>query len=176
MNSTKLLLLSVNFIFGIILLLSYYYQIQNNKKKLPLLWGKIKKKWLVSLSIIIAAIGYIYLIYYLLSQVKYTPRNKQIVNNISILFAIILIISMFWLPLSLYYLNNRNNNRLTMLAILLVLFIVGFSAYKNVYLVKKLQDDNKHILSKNLAVLGASYFFIHTFFVDFIGWSYHFFV
>jgi hypothetical protein len=160
-------------ILGSILIYSYYYYAIKNSKIVNQLWGNItKNKNLLKtyyLSMFLSFIGFLFLFYYLLTNNNFTQTN---INTIFISLLFIVIISMFWMPLSLYYL--KNNNELIKYLILFVLFIVAFSSF---ILLRTLFNinDNKNKIVYILAITGMTYFFIHTFFFDFILWSYNFF-
>lgn len=161
-------------ILGIILIYSYYYFAKKNLKIVNELWGSIlKNKSLLKiyyLSMFLSLIGFLFLFAYLLINSNFTYNN---INRIFICLIFIVVFSMFWMPLSLNYLKNKSN--LIKYLILFVLFIVAlFSFILSITLFKIV--DNKNILIHNLAIIGMSYFFIHTFFFDFILWSYHFFI
>jgi hypothetical protein len=81
---------------------------------------------------------------------------------------------MFWMPLSLYYVKNKSE--LIKYLIILVLFLVALSTLYLLYVLKNKNINDKYNgLSKNLALIGMTYFFIHAFFFDTITWSYNFF-
>ena len=77
---------------------------------------------------------------------------------------------MFWMPASLMYLHKKTN--MNKYLVLLVLFLVAMTSLYLVYLLSRYSDNG---LSKDLAIYGITYFFIHAFFFDFITWSYNFF-
>jgi hypothetical protein len=156
-------------ILGVILLYSYYYFLKYDPKLL--LWGKIKGNLLniYYISMILSLIGFILLFYYLIINNNFTQND---INKLLFSLICIIVLSMFWMPLSLYYLKNKST--LIKYLDLLVLFLVALSTF---YLLTVLYNanDNKNIISKRLAFSGMIYFFIHTFFFDFITWSYNFF-
>ena len=160
-------------ILGIILIYSYYYFAKENLKIVNQLWGNIlKNKSLLKiyyLSMFLSLIGFLFLFYYLMINNTFTQNN---IYHIFILLLFIVIFSIFWMPLSLNYLKNKSN--LIKYLILFVLFVVALSSFILSITLFKIVD-NKNILIHNLAMIGMSYFFIHTFFFDFILWSYHFF-
>ena len=160
-------------ILGIILIYSYYYFAKENLKIVNQLWGDIiKSKNILNmyyLSMFLSLFGFLFLFYYLMINNTFTQNN---IYHIFILLLFIVIFSIFWMPLSLNYLKNKSN--LIKYLILFVLFVVALSSFILSITLFKIVD-NKNILIHNLAMIGMSYFFIHTFFFDFILWSYHFF-
>ena len=76
----------------------------------------------------------------------------------------LILASMLWMPLSIKYLNNKEE--LTKVAIILILFVVAMCALAIFYKIFKLNDTGKF---KNLAL------FLHTFLLDFLNWNYNFF-
>jgi hypothetical protein len=158
-------------ILGIILLYSYYYFLMKNPNSQSLLWGKIKGNFLnvYYVSMLLSLIGFILLFHYLIINNSFTQNE---VNKLLISLICIIVISMFWMPLSLYYLKNKN--AITKYLDLLVLFLVALSTFYLLTVISNI-NDNKNIVSKKLAFFGMLYFFIHVFFFDFISWSYNFF-
>ena len=152
-------------ILGIILIYSYYYFAKENLKIVNQLWGNIlKNKSLLKiyyLSMFLSLIGFLFLFYYLMINNTFTQNN---IYHIFILLLFIVVFSIFWMPLSLNYLQNKSN--LIKYLILFVLFVVALSSFILSITLFKIVD-NKNILIHNLAMIGMSYFFIHTFFFDF---------
>jgi hypothetical protein len=154
---------------GIILLYSYYYFLKYDPKLL--LWGRIKGQFLnvYYISMILSLIGFILLFYYLIINNNFTQIE---VNKLLISLISIIVISMFWMPLSLYYLKYKS--AIIKYLDIFVLFLVALSTF---YLLTILYNtnDTKNIISNRMALGGMIYFFIHVFFFDFISWSYNFF-
>lgn len=157
-------------IIGIILLYSYYYYATNYKNVLEL-WGKIKGNLLFTyyLSMIISAISFLCLIYYLFISKN---LNKIEINNLFLGIFSVVFFSIFWMPLSLNYLKNKNNY--TKLLIYIVLFIVALSTFYILYTLYNIKD-NQNMFVKQIAFFAMIYFFIHVFFFDFILWTNNFF-
>jgi len=157
-------------ILGIILLYSYYYFFKNdnNSKKL---WGKINGNLLkiYYVSMLLSTLGFLLLFYYIVTSNIFTQNN---INLIFGLLVAIIVISMFWMPLSLNYLKNKNES--IKYLIILVLFLVALSTLYLLYILQNINDKSNKF-SKNLALIGMSYFFIHALFFDTITWSYNFF-
>ena len=169
-NNIFILILAI---LGIILLYSYYYFFKNYSNSTKL-WGRVKGNLLniYYLSMILSTIGFLLLFYYIIIYNNFTQHN---INQIFGLLAGIIIISMFWMPLSLYYFKNKKD--LIKYLIILILLLVSLITLYLLFVLKNIDNinDNKYKISKNLALIGMTYFFIHAFFFDTILWSYNFF-
>lgn len=157
-------------ILGIVLLYSYYYFFKNdnNSKKL---WGKVTGNLLNTyyVSMILSILGFLLLFYYIVISNNFTQNN---INLIFGLLIAIIVISMFWMPLSLCYIKNKSE--IIKYLIIFILFLVALSTLYLLYVLKNINDKYNE-LSKNLALIGMTYFFIHAFFFDTVTWSYNFF-
>ena len=153
-------------ILGVILLYSYYYYAQ--KSNVMKLWGNIKGNLLIVyyLSMLLSTIGFLLLFYYLITSNKLT---KNQCTQIFIALILIVFVSIFWMPLSLYYLKNKKE--LIKYLIILVLLIVAMSTLYLIYVLFKIDDRS---IENILAKIGMIYFFIHAFFFDSLLWSYNF--
>lgn len=165
--------LSIITILGILLLYSYYYFLNLKKSNLNDLWGKIEQKGafynFYLISMIIAALGFMLMMYYLLICNSFTKKD---IKHIFIASLIILIASMCWMPLSLEYLRHPSI-WLKILIICILLLVAGGSYYTmlRLYWTK----DTKDNITRILAILGIKYLFLHTFILDLIIWSKNFF-
>lgn len=178
LTNQKWAILLTNIIFGTILIYSYYHYITKSGVPIKKLWGKaykVNKLYLVSM--ILAALGYLIVLIFSIFKTPNTKTNHVILSNLMIIQALIVVVSMLWLPVTLIYIKMKINKLFIMLAILLILFIVAMTSAKQFLLVKSLIPENNNCAKtmKILANLGAGYFFIHTFFFDFIGWNIGFF-
>lgn len=169
-NRSYILILSL---FGIILLYSYYYFLKDNNNTLKL-WGSIKGNLLkiYYMSMLLSLIGFIFLFFYLYFSDNFLKND---ILKIFIYTSMIILISIFWTPLSLAYLKTKDN--IYKYLTLFVLFLVALSTFLLLISLYNVNyaSDTKYIVNKNLALIGMSYFFIHVFLFDFIIWSYHFF-
>ena len=158
-------------ILGLLLLYSYYYYGTKGNINMEKLWGNIKDplKTFNIISIFITAFGFLLMLSYLHKTNSLSPTQIQ-----KLLTAILIIItvSLFWMPLSIEYLKGNKQSTFLKYLILLVLFIVAFTG---LYVVISLNSikETRYKGSKKLAVYGMSYFFLHTFGLDFITWSYN---
>jgi hypothetical protein len=169
MNS---LILVTNIILGAILLFSYYYLASKNPGEIDKLWGNIKGdvRNLYKVSIILAGIGYVYMLYFLVFKVK---NNRELLNKILLFQIILIVISMLWMPISLNYLTNKHVY--SKFLIIFIVFIVGIAALGNAVNIYKLDVPSKNKTGKIMALTGAGYLFFQTFVMDFLSWTYNFF-
>ena len=178
LTNQKCAILAMNVIFGAILIYSYYHYITKGGVPDKMLWGKIYKLKKVYLaSMILAAIGYLLLLLFVVFKTPNTKVNNGILSNLLVIQVLIVVVSMLWLPMTLAYLKEKTNKTFTMVAVLLILFIVALASAKQFLLVRNLTPESNNCAKtmKTLAKLGAGYFFVHTFFFDFVGWDIGFF-
>ena len=159
-----------NVILGLLLLASYYYFGYENKDTVDKLWGNIKGNYknFTIVTIIITTILYLFTFYYI--GFKSDKLDQNIIKNIVLHQAILILASILWMPLSIKYLNKKEE--LTKVAIILILFVVAMCALAIFYNIFKLNDKGKF---KNLALLGAGVLFFQTFILDFLNWNNNFF-
>ena len=157
-------------IFGLLLLYSYY-EFLANANSMEVFWGAIKGNlrtfYMISLGVIICA--FILLLFYLMNTNSLTE-----IEGFKIFIALfgITIFSLFWLPLSLLYVNYNKNKSFVKLLIIITLFLVAFSAFYFLIVFKNIKDNS---LYKKIVFFGMIYLFFHVFFLDFIFWDYFFF-
>lgn len=157
-------------IFGLLLLYSYY-EFLANANSMEIFWGAIKGNlrtfYMISLGLIICA--FILLLFYLMNTKSLTEMEGF---KIFIALFGITIFSLFWLPLSVLYVNYNKNKSFVKLLIIITLFLVAFSAFYFLTVFKDVKDNS---LYKNVVFYGMVYLFCHVFFLDFIFWDYFFF-
>ena len=157
-------------IFGLLLLYSYY-EFLYNLNSMEIFWGAIKgnlrKFYMISLIVIIFA--FILLLFYLMNTNSLTE-----IEGFKIFIALfgITIFSLFWLPLSLLYVNYNMNKNLIKFLVIITLFLVSISAFYFLTVFKNIKDNS---LFKKIVFFGMIYLFCHVFFLDFILWDYFFF-
>ena len=168
MNYTVLL---INFILGGLLLYSYYF-LYNKMRNPRILWGRIKEKYknLYLLSILLATIGYLLMLNFVVFRVK---NNNNKMHEILSFQIIIILASMLWMPLSIRY--HKNKNIIVKFLVILTLFTVAIASLGNALKVSSLIVPKKENMYKVNAVVGSLYLFFHTFVVDFLFWNYNFF-
>ena len=178
LTNQKWAILAMNIIFGGILIYSYYHYITKGGVPTKTLWGKAYKLEKVYLaSLILAAVGYLLVLVFSVFKTPNTKANNGILANLFVIQVLIVVVSMLWLPMTLAYLKEKKNRTFSMIAVLLILFIVALASAKQILLVKNLNPENNSCAKtmKTLAKVGAGYFFVHTFFFDFMGWDIGFF-
>lgn len=158
-------------LLGAILLLTYYNFIQSGKNNAELLWGRIKDNLqiLFCVSMFITMISFFIVLYYL-----YITESLDYNNSLQILITIsaVIILSMFWMPMSLKYVTFKlDKYKALITAILLFVSITSLLLSIEIYKIK----EKKYVMQKNIAFAGAIYFFFHTFVLDTIIWTQHFF-
>ena len=157
-------------IFGLLLLYSYY-EFLANANSMEIFWGAIKGNlrtfYMISLGVIICA--FILLLFYLMNTNSLTEMEGF---KIFIALFGITIFSLFWLPLSVLYVNYNKNKSFVKLLIIITLFLVAFSAFYFLTVFKDVKDNS---LYKNIVFYSMVYLFCHVFFLDFIFWDYFFF-
>ena len=156
-------------ILGIALLYQYYYFATTEKNVLQL-WGRIKGTLLnvYYVSMILSALGFLVFFYYLFISNSFSSSE---ITKLFIALLLIIIISMFWMPLSFRYLKKKSD--LLKYLIILVLFLVAASTMYLIYVLYNVKEQ-KYVAYKNAALGGMIYFFIHAFFFDCITWSYNY--
>lgn len=111
-------------ILAIILTYSYYYYVKNNYNKIHLLWGNIKGNLLYFyyFSILLAVVAFILSFIYLLKTDSLTENQS---TKLFISLSLMIIFSMFWFPVTLYYINNKKE--IYKYLILFILLMVSLS-------------------------------------------------
>ena len=165
MNNTLLL------ISGAILLYSYY-RLGVNTPYVNKLWGKIDGNFknVYIISIFISAFPFLLTVYYLNVDKK---LDQQIKNKIYLGLLGIVLFSIFWMPLSILYLLKKEDKCMIRKLVIFTLFLVAASAF---YVLRELYLINDNSLIYKGSFYGMCYFFFHVFVLDFITWSYNFFV
>ena len=160
-------------LLGTLLLYSYYYYGTTNKKNADKLWGGINSylKTFYIISMCLSAIGFLTLLSYLFKSTSLTSLQA---SHIVIGLVCIIIFSLFWMPLSLYYLKNGSSSLSIQYTIIAVLLSVAFASLYSLTLINNIKEKTNTI-HKQIAVIGMSYFFFHTFVLDSLLWSYNFF-
>lgn len=160
---------------GAILLYSYYYLVTTNSNVAGKLWGRINNiphlTKVYVFSMFLSAFGFLYTLYYLYKTNSLSHKETQL---IPMSFIAIIVSSLFWMPLSLNYLTDKKKLQYLKYTIIGVLSIVAFSSLYSTALINNIKERN-YKLQHNIATYGMMYFFIHTFFLDNLIWSYNFF-
>jgi len=158
-------------ILGSLLIYSYYYYGTNDPKNALKLWGDIDSylRTFYIISMGLSAIGFLTLLSYLL---KSNSLSSLQASHIVIALLCIIIFSLFWMPLSLVYLKSSYVS--IKYSIIVILLIVAFASLYSLTLINNIKEKTYN-LHKQMALIGTSYFFFHTFVLDSLLWSYKFF-
>jgi len=156
-------------IVGSILLYSYYHFLQ--KTKVDTLWGRIKGNYrsFYYISMLISAIGFLLLLYYLYKKRDFTDCQ---VDTFYLWILVFVVISIFWMPFSIEYTVNRKSY--IQYTIYFVLFLVALAALMILHTLLNIKEK-EFVQEKQLAILGTGYLFFHTFVMDLILWTQSFF-
>lgn len=177
-TNEKWTLLFVYFVLGAVLIYSYYHYITKGGVSVKTLWGKAySMRQIYTMSIILCLISYLIIMLFVVFKTPNSRQNTALISNLVVINVLIITISMLWLPLTILYVKEKRSKGVSMMGVLLVLFIVGMASYKQINLVNALTPESNNCAQtmKTVATIGAGYFFFHTFFLDFLGWSYGFF-
>lgn len=172
MTKQQLILLTINFFGGTAVILSYLLGIRSHPGSGSALWGGVPN-WLrpiYGISMLIAALGYLCFIYYILFRI--IPAEMQIANKFgfSIFYPIflgILVPSALWMPLTFKMISQPSS--FTWAGIRIVLIIVGLASCVLVWALLNMQVKASS-LPYWLAVAGSVYFAFHTAFLDMVLW------
>lgn len=154
-----------------VLLISSYYIYLSKITNIDLFWGKTNlfyRNYLFIVSMVVCTIAFICMLIYLYLKDNFT---KIEITNIFMSLLGIVLISLFWLPLTILYINYKKSRSLTLILLLLVLLIVGMSSLYLVLQIYKLGDNS---LLSNMAFYGMIYFTFHTIILDLFYWSFNF--
>ncbi len=163
--SGKTILLSLILILGPGVLLSYYVAGISNPFGMDALWGDIPKKLqlVYPIGMLIATIGFFPFTYFCIF--KSNKPSKYILG-----YALILIPSIAWLPLTVAYLKEPSS--MTWIIIRVVLFLVAIGAIL-IYRQISTEDTDAQVLLK-WSKIGLMGFIFHTLVLDGLVWPYFF--
>jgi len=169
----KLLLLGINFIFGSLVLFSYYNGVTKNPALSLKLWGGVPEslRFFIISFMFISAIGYFFFTYNFLVNVNL--KNIVFLNRfpswtLHIIYLFILIPSSLWIDLVFKYLESAST--LDWAYIVLVLYCVGFASILLFLFVIDSGDVEKTFIYIASSI-GVSCFVFHTLFLDGILWT-----
>lgn len=159
-------------ILSIILIASYPVLLAGNAEYL---WGPIKGnlRKLYYISIFLVLVGFIPFSYLLLTCNRW---NQSEINKIFYSLLTLIIASWLWIIFAIFYATKRFDKNMLRMIIVLILLIVSLSILYLLYIVYKHYNLNlvlnKNCLMKYMVYIGLGYAFLHTFFMDFILWTY----
>jgi len=172
MHTQQLILLGIIIVGGVSVIGSYIYGFRTHPNSVNSLWGRTPKTLrLINLPfMILAAIGFIVFSYFILFHLN--PEEIQIANSFGfylfhIIFALILIPSAFWMPLTFAMIARPKTG--LWIGIRLTLTIVGISSIA-LLLVLLYLNTNEPGLVYWFAVGGAIAFSIQTVLFDVFLW------
>lgn len=176
MDHRKKVLLWLNILAGTVVLVSYAWGLATHPSAVDALWGGIPP-WLrtiCTVNMILAALGYLAFTAYLLFVLDLETVHLGIqagFKAFNVLYALILVPSALWMPLTFAYLAHPGN--LLWLAIRLVLFIVGLAALGLLSALLNIRPREPTWFFW-LAFSGAIFFVIQTALLDTLIWTYFF--
>lgn len=159
-------------ILSLILIISYPIILSGNAEYL---WGPIKGnlRKLYYVSIFLVLVGFIPFSYLLLTCNRWNQRE---INNIFYSLLILIITSWLWIIFAIFYATKKFDKNLLRMIIIITLLIVSLSILYLLYIVHKHYNIhlvlNKNYIIKYGVYIGLGYAFLHTFFMDFILWTY----
>ena len=163
--------LAIIALIGCLLLYSYYKYIVdfNNVSKL---WGNSPSLYtngLFFVSFLLCSIAFILLFIYLSTYNKFSEVE---IERLFLGLLGIVLISLFWLPLTIFHSTYSKSKLLTKILIIFTLFIVAVSSIYVTYLINNINDNS---LLKKIVFYGMCYFCFHTLVLDLFFWSYGYF-
>ncbi len=172
MGREKLVLLLFNVVGGIAVIGSYVLGLRGSSGA-DALWGGVPEgmRFIYVTSMVLSAIGYFAFLNLLLLRVH--PKNVTVGGRFGYsvfypIFALILIPSAVWMPLTNVYVDNPGTA--AWVGIRIVLFVVGLASIALAGALFTLRPGNQG-KAYWAAVVGSCYFAFHTFVLDAILWA-----
>jgi hypothetical protein len=161
----------INIIGGIAVIGSYVIGFSTHPGSINSFWGNASKnvQKLYAISMIFSALSYFafsYLILFKISSDTVNIFNIFNFNTFSIVYAVMLLASTLWMPLTFSWLNSQSN--ISWIYVRIVLALVGLSSLFLTILIFGLPHNLGVIYW--LAVAGSMYFCFHTLVLDAIIW------
>lgn len=173
MNNNQKWLLAINIVGGILVLGSYYFGLKGGKGA-DALWGGVPEKTrsLYGISMLVCAVAYFIFFFYIMKGLGSGTLSNTILLGeklYSVLFAILLLASSFWMPLVNLYISNPTT--LIWFAVRLVLVLVALASIGLFLALFKISP--KHTGGLYIAsLIGLFWFCIHTGVLDAMIWPY----
>lgn len=170
MGTQQIILLIINILGGAAVMLSYVYGLKGQTGGANVLWGGVPQgiRPVYTVSMILSALGYFAFIFYLLFQATDPADSLYSYSFYYVIFIVILGASAFWMPLTNMYVNNGGTG--LWIAIRAVLALVGLGSIALVWALLGVHIS-AHGTAWWLAVVGASYFALHTAILDAVVWA-----
>jgi hypothetical protein len=172
----KIYLLIINILGGAAVLGSYVYGIKTHTDAGAILWGNVPMsiRTFYTVSMFSAAAGYLLFTYFILFSMN--PGEAKIANRLPYNFflwtyAVILIFSALWMPLTFYM--NTSPSFVAWILIRAVLFAVALGSIA-LFAALVFVEPKYPLWSHRLAVIGSAAFCIQTAFLDALVWTYYY--
>jgi hypothetical protein len=173
MTAQQVILLILNILGGAAVIGSYVLGINGQSGGLNILWGGVPEniRPVYTVSMVLSALSYFAFIFYILFRLN--PSDTVICGrfNFSVfyaIFAVMLIASAFWMPMTNMYVSNPNTAVLIGIRTVLVLVaLASISLFLSLLNLQHRVEGFQHWA----AVIGAGYFAFHTTVLDAILWS-----
>jgi hypothetical protein len=168
----KLILLLINVGGGIAVIASYIFGLRGASGT-DALWGGVPEaiRPVYAASMVLSALGYFAFLNLLLLRVD--PKNVTVGSRFGYsifypIFALILVPSVLWMPLTNLYLDHPSTG--AWVGIRIVLFLVGLASIALAWALFTIRPGNQG-KAYWAAVVGGCYFAFHTFVLDAILWA-----
>ncbi len=172
MHWQSIVLLVVIALGGIAVIGSYVVGLKGKAGASDAAWGGVpaKVRPLYGVSMILSAIGFLAVLYYIFLELA---PDDVVIGSFGFyiffpIFVVILVPSVFWLPLSKYYLQKPGAGRFA--AVQVVLLLVGLASIALAWALFALEVESRAV-AFGFAAVGACYFAFHTFVLDALVWT-----
>jgi hypothetical protein len=176
MHYQQWILLAVIVVFGAGVIGSYIQGIAANPGGAEKLWGSVTGglRTFNYVTMLLAVVGFFLFTYYLFFRTD--PSMVKVAGNLNfwvfvVLYALILLPSAFWMPLTFHVLANHNT--WAWIADRVVLFIVGFASLGLTIALLTMQPRTADT-AYWLAVVGSILFCVQTLIMDSFVWAANF--
>jgi len=173
MHPKKLLMILINIIGGIAVLGSYTVGITTNADAGTILWGGVPQsvRLFYTVGMLLATVGYFAFTYFILFRLN--VENVSVANRFGFgvfntLYALILIPSALWMPLT--FLTVAQASMVLLWIVRLVLAIVGAASIGLFVGILKV-EPRQPLWAHRLALVGSACFCFQTALLDAIVWS-----
>ena len=170
----KIVLLSINLIFGSMVLLSYYFGVNRLKEAgqdPALLWGGVPDvlQPIIVTFMFLGAVGYFFFTYNFLVNVPAEVLffNKFKYWSLHILYLLVFIPSMLWIYQTINYMES--GTQFDWILTVVILFTVAIASVLLLLFTIDLKPSNNPMYLPS--VIGAIIFTFHTLFLDGLIWT-----
>mgnify|MGYP000875303477 CR=1 FL=1 len=173
MDASQVILLLMNVVGGAAVIGSYVLWLRGAPGGANALWGGVPTSLrpVYTVSMILSAIGYLAVFYYLLFEV--VPTEVHIGGELGFVWFIPIVVLMLfpsalWMPLSGLYVDRPSAG--VWIAVRTVLFVVGLASIALAWALLTLKP-NSGDAAYWIATVGSCYFAFHTFVLDAVLWA-----